>query len=117
MHHGRRRRGGVTKPRGHTGNGLVESDPHPAALLREALARQRELGNGFLWAWGTASIVMERQAGSEARDWFAAFHGTRAEWESAYKQLPVERPLPVDLLSRFGEPAESWSVQQQGSRC
>jgi hypothetical protein len=98
-------------------NGLVESDPLPAQALREGLAQQRALGNTFRWAWGTALMPAMRAAGREHQAWHLVFTETKSEWRAAFLNLPVEREFPVDLLSRFGEPAESWSVQQQGSRC
>src|SRR4051794_27955242 len=40
-------------------------DPGPARVLREALERQRAIGNSFRWAWSTALTPALQVAGPE----------------------------------------------------
>jgi len=105
LHFGRLRRNGDPLASGQHGGRRSEigpqanvPDPGPARVLREALERQRLLGNNFRWACSTALMPALQVAGPERTGWFEVFHAHRNEWRLAFLNLPTERPFPVGAL-------------------
>jgi hypothetical protein len=104
MHFGRwRRNGSPLKMSEHAAHATAAPsappDPAPAQVLREALQRQRKIGNGFEWAWPTALMPAMHVARGERSSWELVFIETRDEWRSAYLKLPTEKPFPLSALA------------------
>ena len=76
-------------------------DPRPAIRLRQALARDRELGRTFDEVWDKDLVLALRgvQGGDE---WHAIFWQTRAAWQAEYERnsdCPPSLPGPDPLTS------------------